>query len=107
MNLMTSFKNRASDSLDLSVVIDVGMERLKRRCKKSVLHSAKLQVDRLQKAKQNLEKELTLLMAAEVGIFAFFKRSAMIKKLKRGIAEINMQIVNWINSLYRRYVVGV
>ncbi len=102
---MKSFKQRASDSLDLAIVVEVGLERLKTSCKKAVLHSAKTQVERMQKAKAKLENELKVLVeTTQSGIIAFFKRSALVKKLKREIAEINMQIVQWINSLYRRYV---
>lgn len=102
---MNTFKQRASDSLDLAIVVDIGLQRLKNSCKKAVLHSVKSYVERLQKSKARLEAELKVLVeTSQSGIIAFFKRSALVKKLKREIAEINMQIVQWINSLYRRYV---
>lgn len=102
---MKAFNKRATDSLDISVVVDVALERLKPSCKKAVLHGAKGRVDVLKKAKSELESKLSVLVGnAASGIIAFFKKAAMIKQLKRKIAEIDAQIVQWINTLYRRYL---
>ncbi len=102
---MKAFNKRATDSLDISVVVDIAMERLKTACKKAVLHGAKGRVDALTKAKVDLEAKLSILAnSAASGIIGFFKKVAMVKQFKRKIAEINAQIVQWINTLYKRYV---
>lgn len=102
---MKTFNKRAADFLDVSVVADVALERLKTTCKKAVLHGAKGRVDVLKKAKSALEVRLNVLVnTAASGIIAFFKKASIVKQLKREIAEINAQIVQWINSLYRRYI---
>jgi hypothetical protein len=100
------YTKRAQDALDLVVVVDVYLSRIKTACKGAVAHSAQRQVERLKASKLRLERELVELQAKAVGLFSWFKVQGQVRELKRKLAEINGQIVNWINSVYRYFVVA-
>lgn len=102
---MKYYTKRAQDALDLAVVVDVYLSRIKTACKGAVAHTAKRQVERLKTSMQRLERELVALQAQAVGLFSWFKVQGQVRELKRKLAEISGQIVNWINSVYRYFVV--
>lgn len=102
---MKHYTKRAQDALDLAVVVDVYLSRIKVTCKAAVAHSAQRKVERMKASKQRLERALAAFQAQAVGLFSWLKVQGQVRELKRKLAEINGQIVNWINSVYRYFVV--
>jgi hypothetical protein len=102
---MKQYTKRAQDALDLGVVVDVYLSRIKLVCKEAVAHAARLQVERMKTTKLNVEQELAAIQMQVVGLFSWLKVQSRVRELKRKLADINSQIVKWINSFYRYFVV--
>jgi hypothetical protein len=102
---MKYYTTRAHDSLDLVVVVDVYLSRIKTACKSSVAHSAQRQVERFKASKIRLEREL-FEAQAKVSFFSWFRVQGRVREIKRKLVEIEDQIVNWINSVYRYFILA-
>lgn len=101
---MLNYTKRATDSLDLIVVVDVYLDRIKKTCKASVVHAAQRHIERLKFAKDQLEMTLEKLSSSKIsGIKGWINRVKKANHIKSQLITINHQMVNWINSVYRYF----
>lgn len=97
----SNYTKRAQDSLDLLVVSDVFLAKVKKVCKAAVAHSISQKVEALTNAKLALEWQLKQL--GGMGFFAKLAQYKSIRAIKARIAEVNTALVDWINSTYRYF----
>lgn len=102
---MSTFKRRSEDSLKLLAVVDFYVGKIKEKCKKSVAHYVTSKASELKKQREVLEKQLQVLNSTTAsGVFDYFKKIALMRKLKKNLVELNAKIVFWINSVYSYFV---
>jgi len=104
---MNKYTKRAQDSLDLNVVVDVCLSRVKTACKSAVAHTAALQMNRLKDSKLSLERELETVQVLATGLLGWIKHQARLREIKNKLLDINAHIVTWINSVYRYFDLSV
>lgn len=98
------YTKRAEQMLDLSYVVIMFAHKLKECCKATVAHSATLQVLRYEDEKQRLIAQLEeCSRQKKAGLFSWLKMAAKIKAVKKRIAEINSQIVFFINHTIKHF----
>jgi small-conductance mechanosensitive channel len=97
----SNYTKRAQDSLDLLVVSDVFLAKVKKACKAAVAHSISQKVEALTSAKRALDSQLKQL--GGMGFFAKLAQHKTIRAIKKRIAEVNTALVDWINSTYRYF----
>ena len=101
---MNKFNKRAQDSLDIQVVIDVFVQKVSTRCKAAVACGVANKVNALKEAKRALEAKLGRLLDHKAGgLISVIKNALKANKIKAELQDINKQIVEWINGVYRYY----
>lgn len=101
---MNKFNKRAVDSLDIQVVIDVFIQKVTARCKAAVAAGVSNKVNSLKAAKASLEAKLVKALDARAGgLISTIKKALLVSEIKAELKNINKQIVEWINSVYRYY----
>lgn len=98
---ISNYTKRAQDSLDLLVVSDVFLTKVKKACKAAVAHSISQKVEALTNSKIALESQLKQLSGA--GFLAKLAQRKAIHAIKSKLAEVNSALVSWINSTYRYF----
>lgn len=101
---MKHYTKRATDTLDLIVVVDVYLTRIRATCKSAVAHTAQAQVERLKATRAALERDLAKIQGKVTGVITWLKNRAAVGEIKKRLSEINNQIVTWINSVYRYFL---
>ncbi len=102
---MKTFTRRSEDSLKLVAVVDFYVGKIEEKCKKSVVHYVTSKASELKTKKEILENQLLVLNSTSAnGVFDYFKRNALIRKLKKVLIDLNAKIVFWINSVYSYFV---
>lgn len=99
----SKFTKRAQDKLDLFVVIDFYLYKIKNSCKGSIAHAVSTRVERLRDKKKILENMLDCLNC-KCGFIKRFIQLREIRKIKQQLSDINNSIVDWINSVYCYFV---
>lgn len=104
LSAMKKYNKAPVDSLDLQVVIDVFMQNVMTRCKAAVAAGVANKINALKASKKEMEKKLAITQEKKaVGFFSAIKKSFMVSEIKSQLNNINSQIVDWINSVYRFY----
>ncbi len=106
--MLNSYKKRAADSLDLIVVVDVCVNKIRSsrtaESKNTFAYVTEKQILKMRSKKIKLEKKLNSLMKkSRKGLLSYLKSAFEIRKLKSLIVEINNSIVSWVNSIYRYF----
>ncbi len=100
----SKYTKRAQDSLDILVVADVFMANVKKSCKAAVAHSISQKISNFKKVKSSLEAQLKGMTAKmSGGFFAWIKYRSAVRELKNKMAEVNRNLVAWINSTYKYF----
>lgn len=100
---MKHYTKRAQDKLDLMIVVDTCLARIKSACKGAVAHAAKAKVDRLIAARAEMERALKAAQGRVTGVISWLLTTKQVSSLKKQLAAINHQIVDWLNSVYRYF----
>lgn len=102
---ISNYIKRAEDSLDLSLVSDAFLIKVKDVCKGAITHSLTTKVKAFTNKTKALELalEVQLTLLRESGFFAKFRRNKIIRELKARIAAVKSEAVEWINRAYRYF----
>lgn len=101
---ISNYKERAQDSLDILLVADIFIAKVKKTCKAAVAHTISKKMSCFAHTKVRLESQLKVLTKkVGNGFFAKLKYRTVIRELKAKLSEVNRQIVDWINSTYRYF----
>lgn len=90
--------------IDISVAVDVFMNRIKGSCKRSVVHAVSAKISRMEKYKNELELKLKHVVDNQKGFIAKIKNSAKVRRIKHEITSLNSRMIEWLNTVYTYFI---